>query len=266
MPVRERIGEQLTRKGTTTRRGRRAIERRRIDGRWGRWGTHLLHDTGLALGEGDVSPRLVLNKFNLDFPTTGLLILLSTFFLFVVVAATVDSIVVLDEGVVADGREAVVPGVGTRTLILSRRGCDGIRHVAMEDEKGKSNKRCVCPKKEPWGGGRESRESGGKLAGDGVGVCAAAGAGARRREGRAEERTEGERDEQGDERTMGWRGRAFWNGKLFLVGRRRPSWAKKEQAIYISKQPSPRSHRSYILLWNIPSFFILRPNSCKLFY
>ena len=37
---------------------------------------------------------------------------------------------------------------------------------------------------------------------------------------------------------MGWRGRAFWNGKLFLVGRRRPSWAKKEQAIYISKQPS----------------------------
>lgn len=87
-----------------------------------------------------MSPRLVLNKFNLDFPTTGLLILLSTFFLFIVVAAAVDGIVVLDEGVVADGREAVVSGVGTRTLILSRRGCDGIRHVVMEDEKGKSNK------------------------------------------------------------------------------------------------------------------------------
>ena len=207
-------------------------------------------------------PGLVLNKLDLDFPAAGLFILRPAFFIVIIVASTLDGIVILDERVVADGRrEAVVPGVGTRTLILSRRGCDGIRHVAMEDEKGKSNKRCVCPKKEPWGGGRESRESGGKLAGDGVGVCAAAGAGARRREGRAEERTEGERDEQGDERTMGWRGRAFWNGKLFLVGRRRPSWAKKEQAIYISKQPSPRITSSYILLWKIPSFFILRPNS-----
>ena len=72
---------------------------------------------------------------------------------------------------------------------------------------------------------------------------------------------------KGDERTMGWRGRAFWNGKLFLVGRRRPSWAKKEQAIYISKQAISQGHISYILLWKIPSFFILRPNSwCKLFY
>jgi len=52
----------------------------------------------------------------------------------------------------------------------------------------------------------------------------------------------GGRTSRGTERTMGWRGRAFWNGKLFLVGRRRPSWAKKEQAIYISKQPSLKSH------------------------
>ena len=85
-------------------------------------------------------PRLVLNKFDLDFPATGLLILRPTLFIVVVVATAVDGIVVLDEGVVTDGREAVVPGVGTRTLILSRRGCDGIRHVVMEDEKGKSNK------------------------------------------------------------------------------------------------------------------------------
>ena len=77
-------------------------------------------------------PRLVLNKFNLDFPTTGLLILLSTFF-FIVVATAVGGIVVLDEGVVTDGREAVVPGVWTRTLILSRKGCEGIRDVVMED-------------------------------------------------------------------------------------------------------------------------------------
>ena len=85
-------------------------------------------------------PGFVLNKFDLDFPTTGLFILWPTLFLFFVVAGTVDGIIVLDEGVVADGREAVVPGVGTRTLILSRRGCDGIRHVVMEDEKGKSHK------------------------------------------------------------------------------------------------------------------------------
>ena len=101
---------------------------------------HLLHDTSLALRESDVPPGLVLNKLDLDFSATGLLILRSTFFLLVVVATAVDGIVVLDEGVVADGREAVVPGVGTLTLILSRRGCDGIRHVAMEDEKGKSGK------------------------------------------------------------------------------------------------------------------------------
>ena len=101
---------------------------------------HLLHDTSLTLGEGYVPPRLVLNKFNLDFPTTGLFIFNPTLFFFFVVATAVDGIVILDEGVVADGREAVVSGVGTRTLILSRRGCDGIRHVVMEDEKGKSNK------------------------------------------------------------------------------------------------------------------------------
>jgi len=101
---------------------------------------HLLHDTGLAFREGYVPPGLVLNKFDLDFPTAGLLILLSTVFFVLVIATAVDGIVVLDEGVVADGREAIVPGVGTRTLILSRRGCDGIRHVVMEDQKGKSTK------------------------------------------------------------------------------------------------------------------------------
>ena len=87
-----------------------------------------------------MSPRLILNEFDLDFPATGLLVLLTAVFFVFVVAAAVDGIVVLDEGVVADGRDAVVPEVGTRTLILSRRGCDGIRHVVMEDEKGKSNK------------------------------------------------------------------------------------------------------------------------------
>lgn len=68
---------------------------------------------------------------------------------------------------------------------------------------------------------------------------------------------------EGGERTMGWRGRAFWNGKLFLVGRRRPSWAKKEQAIYISKQAISRITSPSTLLWRFPSVFILRLNlSC----
>ena len=83
---------------------------------WGFDRAHLL-DASLALREGDVPPRLVLNEFNLDFSTTGLLIPGPTLFVIVLVlvAGTVDRIVVLDEGVVADGREAVVSGVGTRT-------------------------------------------------------------------------------------------------------------------------------------------------------
>ena len=125
--------------------------------------THLLHDTSLALRESDVPPGLVLNKLDLDFPAASLLILRPTFLLILVVAAAVDGIVVLDEGVVADGRDAVVPGVGTLTLILSRRGCDGIRHVAMEDEKGKSGKG-VQRKTGRWLGVRKkkSRKIGGE--------------------------------------------------------------------------------------------------------
>jgi len=87
-----------------------------------------------------VPSRFVLNKLDLYFPATGLLILWPTLLLLVIFIGAVDGIVVLDEGVVPDGREAIVSGVGTRTLILSRRGCDGIRHVVMEDEKGKSHK------------------------------------------------------------------------------------------------------------------------------
>ena len=52
----------------------------------------------------------------------------------------VNGIVDPDEGVVADEREPAVPGIGTLTLILPRRGCDGIRHVATEDERGSSDK------------------------------------------------------------------------------------------------------------------------------
>ena len=203
--------------------------------------THLLHDASLALGEGDVSPRLILNEFDLDFPTAGLLVLLATFFFLFIVAAAVDGIVVLDEGVVADGREAVVPGVGTRTLILSRRGCDGIRHVVMEDEKGKSNK--VSKERRSTRGLVREKKSG-REGGWNRLECPPRRRERERKRGRGGERDKrkGRRRQEGDERTMGWRGRGFWNGKLFLVGRRRPSWAKKEQAIYISKEPSLESH------------------------
>ena len=64
---------------------------------------------------------------------TGLLICLSTVFFFTIFVTAVGGIVVLDEGVVADGREATFPGVGTRMLILPRRGCDEIRNVIVED-------------------------------------------------------------------------------------------------------------------------------------
>ena len=62
-------------------------------------------------------PRLVLIKSGRDFPTTGVFILWPTLFLFFVVASTVDGIAVLNEGVVADGRE-VVPGFRARALVL----------------------------------------------------------------------------------------------------------------------------------------------------
>lgn len=195
-----------------------------------------------------MSPRLVLNKLDLYFPTTCLLVLGPTVFVFFVISGAVDGIVVLDEGVASDGRDTVVPSVGTRSLILSRRGCDGIRHVVMEDEKGKSHK----VSKEGLSTRGWSENGMEKKAEAGLsGIFAArrqkglGGGGEREREGRERR----QRDGQGDERTMGWRGRAFWNGKVFLVGRRRPSWAKKEQAIYISKQRISKITSPRLLLW-----------------
>ena len=103
------------------------------------WKANLLHDTSLALRESDVPPRLALNKFDLDFPTTGHFNLWPTLFFFLAVVSTVDGIVVLDEAVVADGREAVVPGVGTRTLTLYRRGGAGCiwRKTSINTSRGR---------------------------------------------------------------------------------------------------------------------------------
>jgi hypothetical protein len=205
-----------------------------------------------------VPPRLVLNKLDLYFPTTGLLILRSTVFLVVLIACAVDSIVVLDEGVARDGREAIVPRLGTRTLILSRRGCDGIRHVVMEDEKGKWNK--VSKEGCCVDAGRQKKEAVKKRGSDKIGAMTDEEK--EREEGGGKERERRGGDGTGTRKgTRGrWRGRAFWNGKVFLVGRRRPSWAKKEQAIYISKQPISKITSPRLLLWSFPSFFILRLN------
>ena len=150
-------------------------------------------------------PRLVLNKLDLDFPATGLLILGPALFFIVVVAAAVDGIVVLDEGVVADGRDTVVPGVGTRTLILSRSGCDGIRHVVMADEKGKSNK---VTKERRRRAGSEKR-----------GEFAAGFLRCPRRTSQREESNKGEREERREEERgtgLGTRGR--WDGVGELSG------------------------------------------------
>ena len=47
---------------------------------------------------------------------------------FFVIASTVDGTAVFDGGVVADGREAVVPGFGARPL------CAGSRYIVMGSE------------------------------------------------------------------------------------------------------------------------------------
>ena len=174
-------------------------------------------------------PRLVLNKFDLDFSTTGFLIHWPTTFF------VVDGIVVLDESVVTDGRDAVVPGVGMRTLILSRRGCDGIRHVVMEDEKGKLTK--VSKERQSTRG--LSEKMGKEFARGDSWITRSESTETRERRGGGErDGRRRERDGQGSERTMGWCGRAFWNGKLFLAGRRRLSWAKEEQAHWSVERPS----------------------------
>lgn len=227
---------------------------------------YLLHDTSLALGESYVPPGLVLDELDLYFPTTGLLILGPTLFVIFVIAGTVDSIVVLDEAVATDGREAVVPSVGTRTLILSRRGCDGIRHVVMEDEKGKSHK----VSKEGLSTGADSSEKKTeKKGGQARSVCCdeAERVGRKGPEG-GREGTDGYRGSQGDERTIGmaWASLLEWESV--------PCWetttklGEKEQAIYISKQPiskitSPSSpFMVNSIIFHSPTQSIIQQQNC----
>lgn len=61
------------------------------------WGTYLLHDTGLALGEGNVTTRLILDKldFNLATLATGLVVVV------VVVASSAHATALAVDGTVA---------------------------------------------------------------------------------------------------------------------------------------------------------------------
>lgn len=66
-------------------------------------GGYLFHDAGFALGKGDVTSGLVLNEFDLDLASAGLLVGLWLLVVVIVVCAALASVVVLDEGVVCAG-------------------------------------------------------------------------------------------------------------------------------------------------------------------
>ena len=59
-----------------------------------------------------MTSRFILNKFDFDFPASGLLVRLGLFLVVIVVAATVYGVVVVDEGVVGDGRAWLLLGMG----------------------------------------------------------------------------------------------------------------------------------------------------------
>lgn len=78
--------------------------------------TYLLHDAGLALGEGDVPPRLVLDELDLDLPAlaAGLVVVIvvvvlgGTRALCAAVGIALDESAVVGEVVVDAGRRVLV--------------------------------------------------------------------------------------------------------------------------------------------------------------
>lgn len=76
----------------------------------------LLHYTGLTLREGDMSSGLVLDEFNLDFTSPGLLVGFRLFIVVVVVGATLAGICICDEGIIPNGLRSI--GVDVETLSL----------------------------------------------------------------------------------------------------------------------------------------------------
>lgn len=91
-------------------------EGRRRSREGGRDATDLLHDTRLALGEGDVATRLVLDELDLDLPalTAGLL-----FIVVVGVVGTTLGAAILRCGAVAGGGGLLQLFLGGRSILLS---------------------------------------------------------------------------------------------------------------------------------------------------
>jgi hypothetical protein len=82
-----------------------------------RTSTHLLHDTGLALGEGDVPPRLVLDELDLDLPAlaAGLVVVVVVVVLGRARALGAAVCIALDESAVVG---EVVVDAGRRVLVV----------------------------------------------------------------------------------------------------------------------------------------------------
>ena len=117
-----------------------------------------MRHTSLALGEGDVPSRLVLDEFNFDFSAAGLLVRLWLVVVVVVIAGRVDCVVVVDERVICHGwlaRNHLAVGVSVcrawlvhveSALPLSHGGGDWILGVHAEhddDERGNRRRRGV---------------------------------------------------------------------------------------------------------------------------
>jgi hypothetical protein len=66
----------------------------------------LFHNACFPFGERYMTSRFVLNKFDLDLSSSGLLVGFGLLLIFIVVACAVCSIVIVDERVVADGGRA----------------------------------------------------------------------------------------------------------------------------------------------------------------
>lgn len=90
-------------------------------------------------------PRLVLDKLDLGFRTTGLLILRSTVF-FVVIAGTVDGTIVLDEGVATEGGRPSFLGSGRKCLLCPEVDVTGSECCYKADKIASAYTRNLNPK------------------------------------------------------------------------------------------------------------------------
>ena len=79
-----------------------------------------MRHTCFPFGERYMTSRFILDEFDLDLSSTGLLVRFGLFLLIVLVAATLDGVLVVDEGVFSHGRGT---GLGMEGLGVWRGGC-----------------------------------------------------------------------------------------------------------------------------------------------